>query len=76
LSIGVDKVGTIKTTFPANFDYGPKKESKYNSTLGKDIHEFSYEIQVVFGSKGSNLTFKTVVDGNVVSTADIEFNQR
>ncbi|TVY34708.1 Chaperone protein DnaK [Lachnellula subtilissima] len=73
---GVDKVGIIKTTFPANFDYGPEKESKYNPKLGKFIHKFSFEIQVVFGSKGSNLTFKTVVDGNVVSTADIEFNQR
>jgi hypothetical protein len=76
LSIGVDVVGIIKTTFPANFDYGPGKKSKYSSKYGKYIHKFSFEIQVVFGGKGSNLTFKTVVDGNVVSTADIEFNQR
>jgi hypothetical protein len=75
LSIGVDKVGTIKTTFPANFDYGPKTYCGYNSKLGKVIHNFTFEIKVIFGSKGSNLIFETVVDGNVVSTADIEFNQ-
>ncbi|CZR67409.1 related to hsp70 protein [Phialocephala subalpina] len=71
----VDKVGVIKSTFGANFDYGPEIRCKSNSE-GKLVHQFSYEIQVVFGDKGSNLTFKVIVGGRVVSTADIEFDQR
>jgi hypothetical protein len=75
LVIGVEKVGVIKTRFPANFDFGTGTISTVNPISGKQIHQFSYETQVTFGSKGSNLTFKTVVNGNVVSTADIVFEQ-
>jgi len=65
----------IKTRFPANFDFGTEIKSKFNSKLGRQVHEFSYQTQVVFGTKGSNLTFKTVVNGRVISTADIVFDQ-
>jgi hypothetical protein len=75
LTTGVEKVGVIKTRFPASYDFGTGIKSKVNPVSGKQIHEFSFETQVVFGSKGSNLTFKTVVNGNVVSTADIVFDQ-
>ena len=76
MNTGVDEVGVIKSTFGANFDYGPRTQCKFNSKGGRILHYFSFEIQVVFGGKGSNLTFKNIVDGNVVSTADIEFDQR
>jgi len=65
----------IKTRFPANFNFGPGVESKFNERLGRQVYQFSYQTQVVFGSKGSNLTFKTVVNGTVISTADIVFDQ-
>jgi hypothetical protein len=74
LATGVEKVGVIKTRIPANFNWGTEVRSKFNSK-GRQVHEFSYERQVVFGSKGSNLTFKTVVNGVVISTADIVFDQ-
>jgi hypothetical protein len=76
LAIGVERVGVIKSRFPADFDYGAGTKTKFNSRLDRLVHEFSYEIQVVFGSKGSNLTFNNIVAGRVVSTADIEFDQR
>ena len=75
MATGVEKVGVIKTRFPANFDFGAAIKSKVNPISGKKIQKFSYETQVVFGSKGNNLTFKTVVNGKVVSTADIVFDQ-
>lgn len=68
-------VGVIKTRLPADFDFGAGIYSSFNSRLGKHVHQFSYQTQVVFGSKGSNLTFKTVVNGTVISTADIVFDQ-
>jgi hypothetical protein len=75
LVTGVEKVGVIVTRFPASFDFGIAIKSTTNPISGERIHQFSYETQVVFGSKGSNLTFKTVVNGKVVSTADILFDQ-
>jgi hypothetical protein len=75
LATGVEMVGVIKTRIPANFDLGTVVKSKFNSKLGKQVHQFSYQTQVVFGSKGSNLMFKTVVNGKVISTADIVFDQ-
>ena len=76
MATGVEKVGVIKSRFPANFDFGSGTKTEFNLKLGRLVHEFSYEVQVVFGSKGSNLTFKNVVGGRVISTADIEFDQR
>jgi hypothetical protein len=75
LATGVEMVGVIKTRIPANFDLGTGVKSKFNSKSGKQVHELSYQTQVVFGSKGSNLTFKTVINGMVISTADIVFDQ-
>jgi hypothetical protein len=72
----VEQVGTIKGRLPANFDYGPHATTVFNPSLGRDVHEFSFAIEVVFGGRGSNLTFKNLVGGKVISTADIEFDQR
>ncbi len=75
MATGVEKVGVIKTRFPANFHFGAAITTEVNPISGKQVRQFLYETQVVFGSKGNNLTFKTVVNGNVVSTADIVFDQ-
>jgi hypothetical protein len=50
--------------------------SRYNTVRKEMNHKFSFEIQVVFGDKGNNLTFKNIVNGNVVSTANIEFDKQ
>jgi hypothetical protein len=61
--------------FDKDFDYGASSKSKYNSGLKKFVHQFSYNVQVRFGDKGDNLTFRNLVNGEVVSTAVIEFNR-
>ncbi|TVY15153.1 hypothetical protein LARI1_G006422 [Lachnellula arida] len=71
----IEIVGVIKTRLPANFDFGARLYSEFNSRLGRHVPQFSYQTQVVFGSKGSNLTFKTIVNDIVVSTAEIVFDQ-
>lgn len=73
---GIDKVGVIKSTFGADFYYGPGTRSGYNSRTGEFVSKFCYDIQVVFGDKGSNLTFRNIVNGNVTSTAVIKFDER
>lgn len=66
----------IKSKFEANFNFGHGTRSKFNTKTGKLAHQFPYNVQVVFGAKGNNLTFKNMVDRKEVSTADIEFDQR
>jgi hypothetical protein len=75
LIVGVEKVGSVVSTFDKDFDYGPNTELTYNARLGKFVHQFPYDVQVRFGDKGDNLTFRNVVDGKVISTAVIEFNR-
>ncbi|TAQ85429.1 hypothetical protein B7494_g6250 [Chlorociboria aeruginascens] len=69
----VEKVGSIVSTFPANYDFGKGSESSFNTRLGKKVYQFSFQLQVIFGSKGENLTYRTLVNGNVSSTSVIEF---
>ena len=69
-------IGSIISKFEANFKYGSNVRSGTNPKTGKFVHKFTCQIQVVFGDKGNNLMFKNLVDGNVVSTAEIEFDQR
>jgi hypothetical protein len=75
LMIGVEEVGSILSTFPAEFDYGLCAKSKYNTKLHKTLYKFLFEVQIRFGDKGENLTFKNLVDGKTVSKAVIEFNR-
>ncbi|KAH8808655.1 Hsp70 family protein-like protein [Xylogone sp. PMI_703] len=72
----VDQNGVIISKFDANFNYGTAAKSRYNPKRGKTIHLCDFNIEVVFGDKGNNLRFKFIVNGNVISTADIEFNQQ
>lgn len=71
---GVERVGVIKTTFPADFDYGTTT-SGVNPQSGKTVHMFKCDFQAIFGAKGNNLLFRDVVDGNVVGKSVIEFEQ-
>ncbi|KAH8804545.1 Hsp70 family protein-like protein [Xylogone sp. PMI_703] len=73
--IRVEEVGVIVSRFGENFNYGRKAESKYNHRLNRMVHNFHFDVQAEFGRKGENLTFKNLVDGEVVSTATIEFDR-
>jgi len=68
-------VGSIVSTFDEDFDYGPHTESTYNNRLGEMIYQFPYELQIRFGDKGNNLKFRNLVNGEVMSTAVMEFNR-
>lgn len=67
-------MGNVISSFPMDFDFGPSAKSVYNTKLKKMVHQFEAEIQVRFGDKGSNLTFKDLVNGEVKSSASIEFS--
>lgn len=68
-------MGSIVSTFDEDFDYGPYTNSTYNARLGKMIYRFRYELQIRFGDKGNNLKFRNLVNGEVMSTAVMEFNR-
>jgi hypothetical protein len=68
-------VGSIVSAFNDDFDYGPYTDSAYNARLGKMIYRFPYELQIRFGDKGDNLKFRNLVNGEVMSTAVMEFNR-
>ena len=72
-SIGVEVVGNIVATLPGHFDFGTASKQSFNSRLKRTTHQFSYQVQVVFGNKGNNLNFRTVVNGEVKAMATIEF---
>ncbi len=63
------------SAFDKDFDYGPKAELAYNARLGKLVYMFPHKVQVRFGDKGDNLTFRDLVDGKIISTAVIEFKR-
>ncbi|KAH6672241.1 Hsp70 family protein-like protein [Halenospora varia] len=71
----VEEVGSIASVFPADFNYGLSATSKYSTKLHETLHRLSFQVQIRFGDKGENLTFKNLVDGKTVSTAVIEFNR-
>ncbi|KAH7411293.1 Hsp70 family protein-like protein [Cadophora sp. MPI-SDFR-AT-0126] len=72
----VEEIGSIVSRFAADFDLGPSASSRYNEVLEKTIHRFEHQVQIKFGNKGENLTCQDVINGEVVSTAKIEFNRR
>ncbi|CAG8949948.1 hypothetical protein HYFRA_00004279 [Hymenoscyphus fraxineus] len=73
-STRVENVGIIRTRLPAEFDFGNAVQSRTKWPTGEVVHQITCQIQIVFGGIGSNLTFRTVVNGMVVSTADIVFD--
>jgi len=72
----VERIGSIKSKFPAEFDYGSSAQSTYNFRLRRVVHYLWHEIEVMFGNKGSNLIFMNLVAGDVISTAEIDFDQK
>lgn len=71
--IAVELVGKIVTKFPADFDYGSSLKSRYNAARGKTFHQFLFDLQVVFGNVGDNLSFQTLVNGKVQGKAEMDF---
>ena len=71
---GVNRVGVISASLPPDFDFGRHSFSRYNSVSGRVVHIFAYQLRVIFRSRGSNLRFDIVVNGSVISTAVIDFD--
>jgi hypothetical protein len=69
-------VGTIISTIDKDYDLTEFTESRWNPALGRIIYRFPLTVQVIFGNKGSNLTFRTLVKGQVMSTATIRYDKR
>jgi len=75
LFTGVERIGTIESVFDKDFDFGHSARSRYNSTLGKTVHGYDFEVEIVFGNKGGNLTFRCLVDGKETASAVLKFNR-
>ncbi|KAM0161858.1 hypothetical protein ACHAPG_002204 [Botrytis cinerea] len=69
----VKSVGKIPYNFPSDFSFGLNSKSRFNQRLDKMVHEFHFQIQVIFGDRGANLKFRLAVGGRVVSDTTIEF---
>ncbi|TEY40660.1 hypothetical protein BOTCAL_0429g00050 [Botryotinia calthae] len=69
----VKSVGKIPYNFPSDFNFGLNSKSRFNQRLDKMVHEFHFQIQVIFGDRGANLKFKLAVGGRVASDTTIEF---
>jgi hypothetical protein len=74
--IGVEEVGGITSKFEKDFDFGPSLRTTYNARLGRNVEQFSHQLQVRFGDKGANLQFRNLLNGKVVDEAVIEFGRR
>ncbi|RFU34080.1 hypothetical protein B7463_g2225, partial [Scytalidium lignicola] len=71
----VDRVGSIEATFDADFDFGKSTWRRYNHRVKRTVHQFSYDVQVRFGDKGDNLTFKSIANGQEAGSANIKFDR-
>jgi hypothetical protein len=71
----VDHVGSIESTFGADFYFGTSTECRYNNKTKEFVHQFSHDVQVRFGDKGDNLTFKDIVNGQEAGSAIIKFDR-
>jgi hypothetical protein len=71
----VDRVGSIASTFDADFDFGTSTQCRYNNKNKEIVHQFSYNLQVRFGDKGDNLTFKSIVNDQEAGSASIKFDR-
>ncbi|ESZ94268.1 hypothetical protein SBOR_5336 [Sclerotinia borealis F-4128] len=69
----VEEINKILSVFPSDFNFGIDCDSRYNPRLHKTVHQFHFQVQVIFGDRGSNLQFRTVVGGRVMSGTTIEF---
>jgi hypothetical protein len=66
-------VGRIVARLPAEFDYGDALFTRFNARTKQTCYGVRFQVQVVFGNKGDNLTYRVIVNGKVSGTAHIEF---
>ncbi|KAH8766958.1 Hsp70 family protein-like protein [Hyaloscypha sp. PMI_1271] len=71
----VNHVGSIESTFGADFYFGSSTQCRYNNKSKEIVYQFSYNVQVRFGDKGDNLTFKAIVNGQEAGSAIIKFDR-
>ncbi|KAF7955613.1 hypothetical protein EAE96_004539 [Botrytis aclada] len=69
----VKSVGKIPYNFPSDFNFGMDSRSRFNQRLNKMVHEFHFQVLVIFGDRGANLKFRLAVGGRVVCDTTIEF---
>jgi hypothetical protein len=72
---GIQRVGTVNSTFERGFDLGKSIESKYDEKKNKFLHQITFKVQVKFGNKGDNLSFASVLNGVETGSASIKFDQ-
>jgi hypothetical protein len=73
-TIGVEHVGDVEAIFSCDYKFGEGTKKRYNANLGRSVHRLSIENEVVFGNKGDNLTFRSLIDGKEVSNSVIRFD--
>jgi hypothetical protein len=71
----VERVGSIESTFDADFDFGTSTQCRYNKQTKEIVHGLSSKVQVRFGDKGVNLIFKSIVNGQEAGLANIKFDR-
>lgn len=69
----LDLIGNITVIVPPTHNFGPALHWTYVASLNKRVCSVDLEIQVIFGNKGDNLTFKSLVNGKAIGSARIEF---
>ncbi|KAJ8069444.1 hypothetical protein OCU04_003098 [Sclerotinia nivalis] len=70
---GVKKVGEITYDFPSDFNFDIHSDSRFNPRLKKEVHQFHFQVQVIFGDRGANLQFKMAVGGRLITDTKIDF---
>lgn len=71
----MDRVGIVESTFNADFDFGKSTRYRYHQKDKRTVHQFDFDVQVRFGNKGDNLTFKSIANGQEAGSANIKFDR-
>ncbi|PQE02915.1 Hsp70 family protein [Rutstroemia sp. NJR-2017a BVV2] len=71
---GVEHVGDIEAILSRDYQFGRDTQERYNAKLKRSVHQLSIEHKVVFGNKGDNLTFRSLIDSKEVSNSVIRFD--
>ncbi|ESZ92367.1 hypothetical protein SBOR_7251 [Sclerotinia borealis F-4128] len=70
----VELVGTTELTLGRNFDFGKYAKKKYNAKLNRWVHRLESEEQIIFGSTGDNLTFRSLIGGKEIGNLVMKFD--
>ncbi|KAF7946500.1 hypothetical protein EAE96_009497 [Botrytis aclada] len=71
----VELVGTIEVTLDENIDLSQYTKRKYNHRLKSWVHQLSYQHQIIFGTKGENLTFRCLVGEKEIGKSVMKFDR-